>query len=126
MLILAAIGKVLATPFLWFWFKATPRLKAIILGVLFLLLLIASVLGYIAYLRWKTNKLEAENANIQLQHGLEGVQRTMEEANRAEANFNAATGEAERIRNANFSNTSLSDAERARCRAYPASQGCPR
>lgn len=111
--ILATIGGYLAAPFKWFWFKAEPKMKLAILVVL----LILGVIGYIAYLRYQLGQAEETIIDQNLQHGLEDAGRKIEEGNEAEA-------EANRIRNANYANTSLTDAEKARCRAYPESEGC--
>lgn len=118
--ILKSIGSGIAAAWNWFWFRATWKLKIVILGTIAALV----VAGYILFLRSKVSNLEEEKQQIELNRDLENVNRIQEDANRSEANFNAATEEANRIRNANFANTSLSEAEKARCAAYPESRGC--
>lgn len=113
--ILISIGTAIAKPFKWYWFKASPKLKAVIAAILLLI----AVAGYIAYLRYSVQKLEREVIETNLNNDLENVNRILEEANKREANFNASANEANRVRNANFNNTSGAEGDRLRCLAYP-------
>lgn len=62
---LLAVWNVIKMPFAWFWYKATPKLKLVIVGCLAGL----CVLGYILYLRHQRSELreDLQDANFNRQ-----------------------------------------------------------
>ena len=116
----------LTIPFKWFWFQATPRTKVVIV----LLLVILTIAGYIAYLRYQNANLKQEVIQGQIDRAVDpvnGLTNKIEEEKKNEANLskNSNAADAARIDAARRdSNTFTGDANKQFCKRYCWDSAC--
>lgn len=116
-----------------FWLnRTTLKLKLVVIGVVLLVILAVWLFFHLRGNDAPTidEKLIQEQQQEIERRESEKLQKNIDKSNEVLANASNAARQAEsntkEATNKDFTNTSLTESEKARCRAYPQGKGCPK